>query len=1013
MEREPQIGGSADQPSSPSTAMSIVWVLVAVLAHLALLDAAIETFWSGSPLRWWVAPGLLVFAALSAWLWRPGGGLLKRYGPATAAATPVMGFLAVLAVTAWLPGGQATGVRMFLQPTPRLLTAALALVVLLAGVVLFRAAGSLSATPRLVARVFFTTLALYALVAFGLALRDNIPFTSLFQGGALWQRLPRWLQGTFVGVAALLPVGILVQFLRIIGGLRRKQPIRALVNQATALVMAFVMALSGLMLPGLGATRPSLAGIPSTADRAAVAVSNAQIRRELIGQENPAVAWEGYSRAVENELKRPGADPSDVQARAAALGGDRQKIFEFVRDHITLEPYSGQLRGARGALAAGAGNALDRALLAQALLRAASVEARLVKGRLSSSQAEALLQDYLKTTAIQGPLAACAIKPAESFVATTARKMAAETGLREQGISASLRRAGAKADIFWWKTDEQRASQFAFVSDQLRRAGVKPGTDWAALTRTLQERLQEHYWLQVRGTDGGWSEFDTAFPDASRGAVFGSNPSVLSEVAGDSIHRFEFSLVYETSVDGALKQEVLLTRAFASGDALFAPIEFRIQPADSSLDMKRLLSMDGNAKLQALRKMVRFQGILREGSRIIGGRAFDLKGHTFDAESGALPGGSLGGAMGGLFGLGGEAPSAQFVDLQVVLRLTGPGREPLMQTRTLVRAGDIEAPTFAPPLLEWGFLVQPQWISPEFVGFQTLKFLMAIADAVTAPRGGSPAAPPPVPVQLLQLAVARQIATAGILAKQSDIKALIDKPMLTISTHRLAALRPDEGRVETQRTIDIVENSARYVAEAAKFQPAAFDAALRQGVADCVLEQTFLEEFTQTEAESGANLFRRAQLERRPILLTTSLDTAGLQAAGVTSADVEWIRSNESAAARLVVALTSDGRAAWWSVQPDGNAVLRVSGGRGQSATEKAELTLHSVLLYLCGWEAKGAWDNRGKKLSGKEYGEAYRVAFAAAVCSVASLGGIACLWLGLEVLSLALLGIDAGLYIG
>ncbi len=101
------------------------------------------------------------------------------------------------------------------------------------------------------------------------------------------------------------------------------------------------------------------------------------------------------SEAAQADLAKPGADPSDIKARADMLGRNPQKIFEFMRDQISLEPYAGVLRGARGTLVAGAGNALDRALLAQELLKAEGIESRLVMGRLSDAQADKLLAQFL------------------------------------------------------------------------------------------------------------------------------------------------------------------------------------------------------------------------------------------------------------------------------------------------------------------------------------------------------------------------------------------------------------------------------------------------------------------------------------------------------------------------------------------------------------------------------------------------------------------------------------------
>lgn len=78
-------------------------------------------------------------------------------------------------------------------------------------------------------------------------------------------------------------------------------------------------------------------------------------------------------------------------AQAQALGGDPDQILDFVRTRIGFESYRGSLRGALGTLWSGAGNALDKANLAIALLRAAGVPARYVRGTLDDAQRAALI----------------------------------------------------------------------------------------------------------------------------------------------------------------------------------------------------------------------------------------------------------------------------------------------------------------------------------------------------------------------------------------------------------------------------------------------------------------------------------------------------------------------------------------------------------------------------------------------------------------------------------------------
>jgi transglutaminase-like putative cysteine protease len=808
----------------------------------------------------------------------------------------------------------------------------------------------------------FVVLGVYALAALGLAFREHADFAALFQGGALWQRLPRWLQGSFIGALLLLPASILVQVARLVGSVRRKQPVGVLLHQTTALVMSLVMALSGLLVPGVSLGRTTMTRPDGTTPPEVpppTAEEFAQSGKALFGQKDAVAVGEEFVRAVEQELDRPGADPSDVGARAAALGRDAGKVFGFLRDQVALEPYAGVLRGARGTLAAGAGNALDRALLAQALLQAIGVESRLMSGKLSAGQADALLTRFFAAGVSPGVMAAGDRQTQKSSLDAAARDVAARAGVSPDGLAAVARRASQRADSFRWKADEQRAASLEFLAGQLRQVGVKAQGNGQAVLTMLRDRLKEHYWVQVKGPDGSWTEFDPTFPDALQGAASATDAVVVTKVPADRFHRFELKLVYRTKSGDEPRTEVLVERNVTSADALFEPLELRIQPGEAIPKAGALRKMDARQLAEMLRKFKRFQVLLRAGASVSGGRGFDLEGHTFEA-SGGPSSGSAAGLMGGTLGFGGEEEAAAFLDVQLVVGLSGPGREPVTQTRTIVRAADTKSPTFAPPIGEWQVLVQPQWISPELAGFEILSHVASLTkgltEALKSKKGVAAVTPSPIPGQLLQLALLRQDATRGILAARQGLKAFIDEPLLTVSGHRLSALRPNDGRIVAERTIDIVENAVRFVAKDPQSQ-APFEAALGQGVADCTFEQHLLQDaFPEVAATSGSTVFERARLEGRQPVLARPQDAAALRAAGLEDADVEWIGANEGAQSRLLIAKAQQGPAAWWSVRPDGTAVLRVSGGKGQALTEHAVLTYLKILGFLlCAVESADA----------------------------------------------------------
>jgi hypothetical protein len=272
-----------------------------------------------------------------------------------------------------------------------------------------------------------------------------------------------------------------------------------------------------------------------------------------------------------------------------------------------------------------------------------------------------------------------------------------------------------------------------------------------------------------------------------------------------------------------------------------------------------------------------------------------------------------------------------------------------VQTRTLLRAADVGTPRYAPPLIWSDVFVQPQWLGEEFVAHEALEALVAGRGAVTqamqASRDGKPlhlpsqsAARPARP--LMELALLRQRATAGILRAQPGLRALVDAPLVTLAHEQLAGSDP-QGGLRLQSSVDIMANAIRFLDRGGAASQATFDAAVRQGVMDCTLETSFVQDVRPGSAAlSGAVTFQAAAAEHRPIVVAAPQDREALQRAGLGEADQAWIGAAENPYTRLVATSAPNGSAAWWSVAEDGTTVLRVSGGWGQGMTEHQFMNL-------------------------------------------------------------------------
>ena len=89
------------------------------------------------------------------------------------------------------------------------------------------------------------------------------------------------------------------------------------------------------------------------------------------------------------ETPETGLTPA-LRARAQALGRDPIAIFEFVHNEIRTDFYYGAMKGAAETLRQGSGSDTDQASLLIALLRAAGVPARYVRGVIALPGAQAL-----------------------------------------------------------------------------------------------------------------------------------------------------------------------------------------------------------------------------------------------------------------------------------------------------------------------------------------------------------------------------------------------------------------------------------------------------------------------------------------------------------------------------------------------------------------------------------------------------------------------------------------------
>jgi hypothetical protein len=255
----------------------------------------------------------------------------------------------------------------------------------------------------------------------------------------------------------------------------------------------------------------------------------------------PASAAEGpgLHRSDVEALKLPVArslDLSHVEPAyfAAALGGDPQKIFTYVRDNIAFEPYKGALRGPRGTLLAMAGNSIDRAALLAAMLASSKQKVRFVHGTLPQPDAERLVTSVWAERPVPENRADDGSSPTVSAA-------------RQQLLTA-IRRDGK------------------LIVDMLQKAGRPAQSGQPVTLQSLAQETQDHYWVESSPDGRSWTAMDPSFATATPGQVLGQPQERFDSIPEAMYHHLELRVRTEEAVGGGLPTREVLKYSARAAD---------------------------------------------------------------------------------------------------------------------------------------------------------------------------------------------------------------------------------------------------------------------------------------------------------------------------------------------------------------------------------------------------------------------------------------------------------------
>ncbi len=254
----------------------------------------------------------------------------------------------------------------------------------------------------------------------------------------------------------------------------------------------------------------------------------------LVSTSPVAASWSTPGTSTSSSVPTA-SDADPVGALAEDLDYDTDRIFRFLADDVRYEPYAGILRGARGTLAARAGNSVDKSLLLAALLDASKVPYRFARGTLDPTTAARILGSTVIDAASARAATAAALmrdparpgdsdtSPAPSAsppagidleqVRADALGQVAEVGTRLDGTVAMLESALHDAGVSLPTDDPSlpafRDSRSHLGAGRVRddMAGPRPDTPWC------RARRRSH----IDRRDAGGAAGRPALPGGDRG----------------------------------------------------------------------------------------------------------------------------------------------------------------------------------------------------------------------------------------------------------------------------------------------------------------------------------------------------------------------------------------------------------------------------------------------------------------------------------------------------------------
>lgn len=622
-----------------------------------------------------------------------------------------------------------------------------------------------------------------------------------------------------------------------------------------------------------------------------------------------------------------------------------ETIVAWVRERIAFEPYAGLLRGPDGTLLAGAGNAVDQAVLLARLLNDAGYRARLARAHLDEASARALLAEVGATDA--------AATPANDTAAAEAvRAFVRELGGSPAEVEALVDRS--RGNVARMEDLSERAA--GDLIDALAAAGVSLGT---GTIDELVDAVRDYVWVEWAVAEGDpWSAAHPGVDeDASWTRALEAEATYERDVPDDLQHRFRFQAVIERRRGGEL-ETVPVMRAWERPTANLVGVALTYASVpDGFMDDAAAGRTTEESAAATSFVLPTFGGSLAEGAQL-----FDARGNTVPPDAAASPAAGVFQSVGGALGdatdaIGGEEESVALTAHWLEYTMIEPGGEATTHRRMLIdrlgperraagEAGGPLAPLSDAELYQelqttHTFLVEPgrtPHAHVERTMIEGLRSTMGYLEATVVASAQDGAALPEPPDEGTGAARA---APLRLLFRAFD-----DAPAAT--SGEVTAFRPRPGLVVVstswdgrERSTDIVANPRTVLVRDGDGVPRLdAEATVRTGAWETAMERTFLgggPEVVDTYA-----FFAAADTQGVASLVVPPGDVAALEALAVPEASrAAMARDLERGYAVVAAERVPDGtrEVAWWRVHPaTGETLGRGGDGRGQATTDYSAL---------------------------------------------------------------------------